>query len=205
MEAERMKRATYGLFGGLFALALVPVVVLLYLRFGNPPVAVRDKPFPFEAALVKIPRHARIERDEPQVCPLPRTDANLIAGAKIYVSDCASCHGYKNGNALYSRDMYPPAPNLWARHKKTVVGVSDDPVGETYWKVQNGIRLTGMPAFSTLLNDTHMWQVSMSLSGANQPLPAAADALVRAPQNTAQTSLETNQGSSEVAGRSRLR
>jgi len=27
-----------------------------------------------------------------------------------------------------------------------VVGVSDDEPGETYWKVANGIRLTGMPA-----------------------------------------------------------
>jgi mono/diheme cytochrome c family protein len=53
-----------------------------------------------------------------------------------------------------------------------VVGVSDDPVGETYWKVRNGIRLSGMPAFNNLLNETQMWQVSVLLANADKPLPA---------------------------------
>jgi mono/diheme cytochrome c family protein len=52
------------------------------------------------------------------------------------------------------------------------VGVSDDPVGETYWKVRNGIRLSGMPSFDTLLNETQMWQVSVLLANADKPLPA---------------------------------
>jgi len=47
----------------------------------------------------------------------------------------------------------PPA--LWEKHANSdVVGVSDDPPGETYWKVANGIRLTGMPAFKDTLTDT---------------------------------------------------
>ena len=55
-----------------------------------------------------------------------------------------------------------------------VVGVSDDPVGETYWKVKNGIRLSGMPSYQTLLTDEQIWQVSTLLSQATSPLPAAA-------------------------------
>jgi mono/diheme cytochrome c family protein len=53
-----------------------------------------------------------------------------------------------------------------------VVGVSDDLPGETYWKVRNGIRLTGMPAFKDVLNDTQMWQVTLLLANADKPLPA---------------------------------
>jgi mono/diheme cytochrome c family protein len=45
-------------------------------------------------------------------------------------------------------------------------------VGETYWKVRNGIRLTGMPSFDNLLNQTQMWQVSVLLAHADKPLPA---------------------------------
>jgi mono/diheme cytochrome c family protein len=45
-------------------------------------------------------------------------------------------------------------------------------VGETYWKVRNGIRLSGMPSFNSLLNETQMWQVSVLLAGADKPLPA---------------------------------
>ena len=55
-----------------------------------------------------------------------------------------------------------------------MVGVSDDPVGETYWKVKNGIRLTGMPSFEKALTEDQMWQVSLLLSKADKPLPAEA-------------------------------
>ena len=70
--------------------------------------------------------------------------------------------------------MFPRAPQLWAKHKNGAVGVSDDPVGETYWKVKNGIRLTGMPAYDKALTDTQMWQVTLLLSRADKPLPAEA-------------------------------
>jgi thiosulfate dehydrogenase len=49
--------------------------------------------------------------------------------------------------------------------------VSDDEPGETYWKVSNGIRLTGMPAFNHVLTDTQMWQVTLLLKNADQQLP----------------------------------
>ena len=64
------------------------------------------------------------------------------------------------------------APQLWKKHAKgNVVGVSDDEPGETYWKVANGIRLTGMPAFNHVLTDTQMWQVTLLLKNADQQLP----------------------------------
>ena len=55
-----------------------------------------------------------------------------------------------------------------------MVGVSDDPPGETYWKVENGIRLTGMPAYNKVLTQTQMWQVTVLLADADKPLPPAA-------------------------------
>jgi mono/diheme cytochrome c family protein len=68
--------------------------------------------------------------------------------------------------------MYPSAPQLWKKHAKgKVVGVSDDEPGETFWKVKNGIRLTGMPAFQHLYTDAQMWDVSLLLKNAGQPLP----------------------------------
>jgi len=51
------------------------------------------------------------------------------------------------------------------------VGVSDDEPGVTYWKVANGIRLTGMPSFDHVLSDTEMWQVTLLLKNADQALP----------------------------------
>ncbi len=79
---------------------------------------------------------------------------------------------------------------MWEKHKNSdAVGVSDDPPGETFWKVSNGIRLTGMPAFKNILSETQIWQVSLLLANADKPLPPEALAIVRgeqppaAPQN----------------------
>jgi mono/diheme cytochrome c family protein len=46
--------------------------------------------------------------------------------------------------------------------------VTDDEPGETYWKVANGIRLTGMPGFNQQLSTTEMWQVSLLLANADK-------------------------------------
>jgi hypothetical protein len=59
--------------------------------------------------------------------------------------------------------MYPRPPQLFKGH-----GVTDDPVGETYWKVANGIRLTGMSAYTNSLSQTEMWQVSLLLANADK-------------------------------------
>ena len=59
--------------------------------------------------------------------------------------------------------MYPKPPELFKGH-----GVTDDPVGETYWKVANGIRLTGMPAYSGSLSEAEIWQVSLLLANADK-------------------------------------
>ncbi len=77
--------------------------------------------------------------------------------------------------------MFPHAPPLWKKHHGDVVGVSDDPPGETYWKVANGIRLTGMPAFNKTLSENEMWQVSLLLANADKPLPPAALVLLKEP------------------------
>ena len=67
-----------------------------------------------------------------------------------------------------SKGMFPQPPQLF-RGK----GVTNDEPGETYWKVTNGIRMTGMPGFSPSLSSTQMWQVSLLLANADK-LPEAA-------------------------------
>ena len=84
--------------------------------------------------------------------------------------------------------MYPHAPQLWHAHgSENVVGVSDDPPGETYWKVANGIRLSGMPAFDQVLSSTQMWQVSLLLANANKSLPQPAMDILAQPLTFATT------------------
>ena len=171
------------LLGLIIGIVLVPLAILAYLTYGSVSVAVSDPPFPHEAQLLQIPLNARIQKEMVGTHMQP-DQPTLVAGAHIYTERCAFCHGLSSKPAAVGVHMYPDAPPLLEAHQNdpNVVGVSDDPVGETYWKVENGIRLTGMPSFKTQLNDTEIWQVSTFLANANKPMPPAVlEILNRAP------------------------
>jgi mono/diheme cytochrome c family protein len=169
-----MSRTALAVLSFILGLIVFPLAVYVYFAFGKPPVAVADKPFPFEDRIVRVPMNARIHREMPASAPIEPTDENLNAGAGIYEDKCEICHGVAGENSPVGGKMFPRAPQLWAKHTNGVVGVSDDPAGETYWKVKNGIRLTGMPAFGKAMSETQIWQVSLLLSRADKPLPAEA-------------------------------
>jgi thiosulfate dehydrogenase len=172
LEAEQfMGRILLGL---IFGIVLVPFVALVYLEYGRVPVAVTDPASPYERRLVHIPLNARIDKERPGTHMQPDA-TNLTVGARVYVERCAVCHGLHARPSAIGAHMYPDAPQLLEQHRNNpdIVGVSDDPPGETYWKVENGIRLTGMPSFKTQLSDTEMWQVSIFLANANKPMPPA--------------------------------
>lgn len=173
-------------FGVILGLILAPLAVLAWFHWGHPPVAVTDPPLPMERQITHVALNARIAREMPGNPPVQADEANLTAGAEVYRDQCAACHGFHGKPSSFAAHMFPKAPALWEKHKNNdVVGVSDDPPGETYWKVANGIRLTGMPAFKDTLTDTQIWQVSLLLANADKPLPAAAVAIVRGEQPAA--------------------
>jgi thiosulfate dehydrogenase len=169
------------LFGLIVGLLIFPVWAWFYLSFGHPPVAVADLAFPFEKQIVHIPLRSRIDKEMAASSPIEPSPANLAAGAQIYRQQCAACHGLYGHASDFADHMYPHAPQLWKPHHGGVVGVSDDPVGETYWKVANGIRLSGMPSYDKVLNQTQMWQVSLLLHQADKPLPPDVMQLIRTP------------------------
>lgn len=171
------------LLGLLIGLVLVPAVLFVYLGFGNLPVAASDTPFPFEARIVKLPLKARVHREMQTSVPIEASASNLEGGAHIYRQQCAACHGLQGLPSDYGLEMYPKAPQLWEKSRHDIIGVSDDPPGETYWKVANGIRLTGMPAFQHVLTETQMWQVSLLLANADKSQPAAVMNPLKEPLN----------------------
>jgi hypothetical protein len=166
-----------------FLLGIVAVIVGVagYLYFGALPVATTDKAFPLERVIVHLPLKARIDR-EMKTPPFGIDEDVYEGGARVYRAQCADCHGTPGRDVSFAKHMYPVAPQLWKKHaKNNVVGVSDDDAGETYWKVANGIRLTGMPAYGQVLTDTQMWQVSLLLKNADQPLPDPVMHILTAP------------------------
>ena len=169
------------LFGMVIGILLLPAIAYLWFTKGHPPVAAADSPLPFERQITSVPLDARIEREKPATVPIEANEANLVAGAHIYRQQCAFCHAVYGNESKVGGHMFPAAPPLWEKHHGDIVGVSDDPPGETYWKVANGIRLSGMPAYKEYLTETEMWQVSLLLANADKPLPPAALTLLKEP------------------------
>lgn len=151
------------LAGLVLGVLLFPLCVYLYFRFGYAPVAASASPIPFERKLAHMGLDARIEKEAPKNAPFQPSEADFQNGARLYRQHCAVCHGIGGDKTPAAKGMYPRPPELL---KGT--GVTDDPAGETFWKVQNGIRLTGMPAYGGSLSEKEMWQISFLLAGADK-------------------------------------
>lgn len=167
-----MKSASL-LAGIVIGLVLAPFILYIYVAFGHVPVSAFDPQLPFESTIAGKAVHARISREMPATSPMPATETNLQAGARVYRNSCAMCHGLPGENPpALTVGMYPPPPQLF--HGK---GVTDDPVGETYWKIENGIRLTGMPGFRETLSDDQMWEVTLLVWQADKLPPSVLEIL----------------------------
>jgi thiosulfate dehydrogenase len=164
--------------GFIVGLLILPLVFAAYVVSGRVPVATSDSPMPFEAALAGAGLFARIKREAPTRDVSSVATAELVSGADVYQKNCTVCHGLP-GQAVppVAQGEFPKPPQLF-----TVDGrVSDDPAGVTYWKVKNGIRLTGMPGFQSTLADQQIWQVTALVARADKLPPEALDALKPAP------------------------
>jgi thiosulfate dehydrogenase len=164
-----------------FALVLgmiLGAVVLLcgiysYFAMGQAPVATAAPPMPFEKKLAHRALNAVVDREMPKTVPLQPDDANLAAGASLYREHCAVCHGLPGQKeTAIAKGMYPHPPKLMEGK-----GVTDDEPGESYWKVMNGIRLTGMPGFKTQLSETQGWQLSLLVAHADKLPKSVQDSL----------------------------
>jgi mono/diheme cytochrome c family protein len=161
------------LTGVIIGFLLIGAGVGYYFISGAAPAAVEDKPMPMEKFFASKALDAHIEKEMPKSVPIAADETAYLAGADVYQQHCAICHGLPNVDQTpMAKGMFPKPPALFKGK-----GVTDDPAGETYWKVANGIRLTGMPEFKHALNDTQMWQVSLLLANADKISDAVKDKL----------------------------
>ncbi len=154
--------------GVLLGLVGVFVGAYLYFSTGRAPVAVSAPEMPFERKFAGMALHAYMNKLPHMNPAVPEDEKNFLEGAKVYKENCAVCHGLPGEPRTAIADgMFPKPPQLF---KGT--GVTDDEGWETYWKVANGIRMTGMPGFKERLSETKMWQVSVLMKNADKISPA---------------------------------
>ena len=76
--------------------------------------------------------------------PVAASPEAVAEGRDHFADHCASCHGNDgSGNTEMGRSLYPRAPDMRLSRTQRL---SD---GEIFYFIENGVRLTGMPGWST--------------------------------------------------------
>ena len=132
---------------------VVALAVIALVRFN---LSALPEPGRLETRVSDFAKRLLIRRESHERIP-PRpldTKASINAGLTDYGLDCGMCHD-NDGRAQNppGRWMYPRAADLTSTR---VQSYSDQ---ELFWIIQNGIRLTGMPAFGKVESSDHIWDL----------------------------------------------
>jgi mono/diheme cytochrome c family protein len=142
-----MKRGTILI---LIALVLLGVAVAMAASVLHDGVSAKAAPTRLETFLARNARHLAIPRNA-RLTQNPMLDAPEVQReARLHFADhCAICHGNDgSGDTPIGNGLYPKPPDL---RLSATQDLSD---GELFWIIENGVRFTGMPAFSS--NGDHM-------------------------------------------------
>ncbi len=78
----------------------------------------------------------------------------LRGGLAHYKGMCVGCHGAPGVDPSEAGEgLNPPASDL------TLGRVQKRTDGELFWLIQNGVRMTGMPAFGPTHKDEEIWKI----------------------------------------------
>jgi len=124
----------------LFAIGLVTGAYIVIMG-----VSARPQPGALEAITARTIRRVAIRtRIGGLTNPVPVSDAVIKEGMEHFADHCASCHGNDgSGDTEMGRGLYPRAPDM---RLPATQNLSD---GELFYIIENGVRLTGMPGWST--------------------------------------------------------
>jgi mono/diheme cytochrome c family protein len=96
---------------------------------------------------------------------MPSTE-NIRAGMEHFADHCATCHSNDGGGqTLFGKGLYPKPPNLRAAETQNK---SD---GELYYTIDNGVRLSGMPAFREAHTPEKTWRLVLFIRHLPQITP----------------------------------
>ena len=161
-------------FGVALMLAVALVGAYVLVKSGFIPANADAKSGRLETWMAHTSLDATLRRDAPnEQNPVAPTDQNLMNGVHLFAQNCAVCHGSAKGAVSRSpiaKGEYPPPPQL------ATDGVEDDPEGYSFWKIKDGIRLTGMPSFGYTLSDQQIWTIALFLKRMDKLPPAALQA-----------------------------
>jgi mono/diheme cytochrome c family protein len=137
-----MKRGT--LVVVIVAAALAGLAVAVATSLLHDGLSARATPTKFEIMVARnahhlaIPSNARLAQNPVLDSPEDLRDARLH-----FADHCAICHANNgSGQSMIGSGLYPKPPDLRLPETQNLTD------GELFWIIENGVRFTGMPAFS---------------------------------------------------------
>jgi mono/diheme cytochrome c family protein len=140
-----MQKLVWFLVGTITLVVVIAAAGLIFLKTRANGFSARAQPSALEefaaetARKMALPAGAREKRN-----PIANS-SDVLAEARAHWADhCALCHANDgSGDNTMGRRMYPPAPDM---RKERTQSLTD---GELFYIIENGIRLTGMPAWGS--------------------------------------------------------
>jgi mono/diheme cytochrome c family protein len=144
-----------------FSLA-VPLVVVIAAGYGIALIrggfSTRESPSAVERFVATTARQMAVPSKYRELrSPVAASPENIQAGLEHFSDHCATCHANDgSGDTLFGKGLYPKPPDM--RTAET----QNKGDGELYYTIENGIRLSGMPAFGeerTAGGDAETWKL----------------------------------------------
>ena len=131
-------------FALLVAIVIV-VTVVAFIWIGSRGISAKAQPGRVETAVARTMRGLAIPRSARDLAnPTAKSPEIIAEGMEHYADHCAACHANDgSGETEIGLGLYPKPPDM---RKDATQSLTD---GELFYIIENGVRLTGMPAWST--------------------------------------------------------
>jgi len=134
-----MRARHFVLFGVLAAVIMLAVVAVWRLKG----LSTREEPAAAERIVARAIRRLAIPRDGRRATNPVSFSPEVWAESRAHFADhCATCHANDgSGQTEMGQRFYPKVPDMRLEETQALTD------GELYWIIENGVRLTGMPAW----------------------------------------------------------
>jgi mono/diheme cytochrome c family protein len=157
----------HGLRFLMIVLAILGIVAAVASRILHGGLSARATPTRLEIFLARNVRHLAIPA-RARATPNPvRISPENLREARLHFADhCATCHANDGrGSTEIGQGLFPKPPDLRAPETQKL---SD---GELFWIIENGVRFTGMPAFSSHGEQDDSWELVLFIRHLPQLTP----------------------------------
>ena len=136
-----MRHRTRVILGTVVVIVIAAVIMIVQtLRYG---FSAHDEPTRMETMMAVMMRRYSVPADLRDARnPLPLTPEVLAEARAHFADHCATCHGNDGkGQTEMGPRFYPKVPDM------TLAATQEQSDGELFATIENGVRMTGMPAW----------------------------------------------------------